>query len=182
MLKDLISKYSVIHIAGQDFRTKFSLNCLLCLEVEYVPIADLLKKDLDDWSIQDITQLAHAAMCDLPENREAVNDRNFRAVQPDLYTLGNLITMKDIPRLKKELLEAVYQAFSASSGQSDNSKDPHLRYTDEGHLKALYCNIMGNPEELFWSKNRKEIERDIDRYLEVKGQKERPIVVKQFDD
>ena len=88
MLKDIIRHYSVIHISGREYHIRYSLNALLCLEMTYKPLSELLKVPYMDWSIEDVLQLAHAAMCSLPENRKAVTFRDFDYVEPTLAELG----------------------------------------------------------------------------------------------
>lgn len=183
MLKDLVGRYSVLHFAGKEYRTKFSLNCMLCLEMMYKPLSEILKLEYTDWSEEDVLQLARAAMCDLKENKEAVDDREFRRVQPSLFELGMIIKPEDIPALRLELANCIFYSLpDPRQSSSDDENSPHRYYTDEGHLRALYVNVMGNSEDDFWNKNRRELEKEVDRYLEVKGLKERAVVVKTYDD
>ena len=37
MLKNIDKHYSIIHIAGREYRIRYSLNALLCLEILYKP-------------------------------------------------------------------------------------------------------------------------------------------------
>ena len=80
MLKDLIPQYSTIHIADREYHVRYSLNALLCLEMTYKPLSEILQTEWQEWSIEDVLQLSHAAMCGRPCNRKAVNARNFHAV------------------------------------------------------------------------------------------------------
>lgn len=63
MLKDLIKGYSTIHIAGREYRARYSLNALLCLEMTYKPLDEILATPYPRWTLDDVIQLAHAAMC-----------------------------------------------------------------------------------------------------------------------
>ena len=61
-LSELEPVMSVIHIRGKEYRTKFSLNCLLCLERMYKALPELLEVDYDKWSVEDVLQLTRAAL------------------------------------------------------------------------------------------------------------------------
>ena len=100
MLKDLIKKHSIIHIAGREYRVRYSLNALLCLEMLYKPLDDILKTPFPQWSVEDVVQLAHAAMCCLPKNFKSVNRRDFENIRPTVAELGELISIEDLPVLR----------------------------------------------------------------------------------
>lgn len=184
MLKELIRDYSVIHIAGEEYRVCFSLNALLCLEMMYKPLGEILAVSFLEWSTEDVLQLTRAALCDLPENSRAVNDRNFEAVRPFLYELGQRIRPEDIPALSMELIEAI----SASMPEPDNNKEQTEGKGDEGDLRALCVDVIGIPENEFWRSNQKELGYRIDKYRKVKGfasdedEEDPEIIVKMYDD
>lgn len=178
MLKDLIRQYSIIHIAGREYQIRYSLNALLCLEMTYKPIAEILQSSFIAWSMEDVIQLTHAAMCSLPKNFKAVNRRDFESVRPTVAELGELIAPADLPLLKVELLTAVIEAFPEANKEC--APETVNRAINEGHQRALYVDIMGRPEGEYWSSTNKEISRRIDYYLEAKGEKEAPVIVKRY--
>ena len=63
MLKDIDRNKSVIHINGREYFVRYSLNALLCLEVMYKPLSEILQTSFAQWTIEDVLQLARAAMC-----------------------------------------------------------------------------------------------------------------------
>lgn len=180
MLSSLIRKSSVVHIGGREFKIRFSLNALLYLEVEYKSIEKILQTEYDKWQIEDCLQLLRAGFCDLPENRECVSNRDFTAVKPLLSELGAAVGICDLPRIRLELMMAISDSFSKSRAAAGNDEE-HNYYTGYGHLRAFYCDIIKRPEEEFWSSTRAEIDDRIDKYLEVKGHKEKPVIVKRYD-
>lgn len=180
MISRLMKKASIVHIAGKEFKIRFSLNALLYLEVEYKTMKDILAVEYSKWSISDCLQLLRAGFCDLPENREAVSDRDFSAVRPSLAELGAAIDINDLITLRQELMLAVSDAFSPAKPSITNDNE-HRYYTGYGHLRAFYVDILGRPEEEFWSSTKKEIDERIDWYLETKGEKEKPVIVQRYD-
>lgn len=180
MLLNLVRKCSVIHIAGKEFKIRYTLNALLYLEMQYKPIGEILRIEAEKWSITDCIELIRAGLCSLPENWRAVNDREWDRVLPTAVELGEVIAPADLPLLRYELLEAIADSFK--NGGGGESGEEHQYYTGYGHLRAFYCDILGRTDYEFWDSTQKEIENRIDWYLEVKGQKEKPIIVKKYDD
>lgn len=178
MLKDLIKTYSTIHIAGREYHVRYSLNALLCLEMTYKPLSDILQTEWQEWSIEDVLQLCHASMCDMPWNRKAVNARNFHAVKPTLAELGELIGMKELPSLRLEIISAIINSMPESSPD----EKPSEKSANEGHQRAVYVDIMGRPEGEYWSSTNREITDRINYYLEAKGLKDTPTQVQTFDE
>lgn len=178
MLKDLIKTYSTIHFAGREYHVRYSLNALLCLEMTYKPLSDILQTEWQEWSIEDVLQLCHAAMCDMPWNKKAVNARNFQAVKPTLSELGELITMKELPSLRLEIISAIINSMPESSPD----EKPSEKSANEGHQRAVYVDIMGRPEGEYWSSTNREITDRINYYLEAKGLKDTPTQVQTFDE
>ena len=179
MLKDLIQNHSIIHIAGREYRVRYSLNALLCLEMTYKPLSELLKVPYMDWSIEDVLQLVHAAMCSLPENRKAVSYRDFDYVEPTLSELGEVISMEDLPLLRLELADAILSSLPSSAEDRDREDYP-ARAMNEGHQRAMYVDVIGRPESEYWESTNKEIAQRIDCYLEVRGEKEPPVLVRRY--
>lgn len=157
---------------------RYSLNCLLCLELTYKPLSEILQTEWQEWSIEDVLQLCHAAMCDMPWNRKAVNARNFHAVKPTLAGLGELITMKELPSLRLEIISAIINSMPESSPD----EKPSEKSANEGHQRAVYVDIMGRPEQEYWNSTNKEITSRINFYLEAKGLKDTPTQVQAFDE
>ena len=178
MLRDIIPNYSIIHIAGREYHIRYSLNALLCLEMIYKPLPELLKVPFADWSIEDVLQLAHAAMCSLPENRKAVTFRDFDYVEPTLAELGELVSMEDLPLLRLELADAILSSLPAPSDAGEENAP--TRAMHEGHQRAMYVDVIGRPEAEYWESTNKEIAQRIDCYFEVKGEKEPPVLVSRY--
>lgn len=179
MLKKLTHREyeNIIHIAGREYRTRYSLNCLLCLEMTYKPLSEILTVPFSQWSAEDIIQLAHAAMCDLPKNRKAVNRRQFNFVRPDLEQLGKMIRPEDLPKLTLELIDAVTDSLPDSSRESGPE-----RVTNEEDLYALAVDVVKIPERDFWESNYKELSNRLDHYAVAKGYKEAPLMIQQFEE
>lgn len=53
---------------------------------------------------------------------------------------------------------------------------------DFSHVRFLFCDIMGKPEELFWELTLREIMERWDRYAVFMGYKKAPLEVRRFDD
>lgn len=183
MLRDLIRRYSLIHIAGAEYRVYFSLNAQLCLELTYKPIRELFSVPFDQWAKEDILQLTRAALCDLPENAVAVSNRDFDAVKPDLYELGQLIRQEDLPLLSLELVDAVLASLPPPD---PDERDSSTAESDEGDLFAYCVDVIGMPKSEFWQSNQRELNYRIDKYQHIKGydadDDAEKIVVKQYDD
>ena len=178
MLKDLIKTYSTIHIAGREYHVRYSLNALLCLEMTYKPLSEILRTEWQEWSIEDVLQLCHASMCDRSCNKKSVNARNFHAVKPTLAELGELIGMKELPSLRLEIISAIINSMPESSPD----EKPSEKSANEGHQRAVYVDIMGRPEGEYWSSTNREITDRINYYLEAKGLKDTPTQVQTFDE
>ena len=178
MLKDLIKNYSVIHIGGREYRVRYSLNALLCLEMTYKPLSDVLKTDWKSWSIDDVIQLCRAGMCDRKCNRRAVNARRFELIKPELSELGSLIQVSDLPLLRLELVTAVLDSLPQTHG---DGKKPEENPLAERQMRAFYCDIMHRPEKEFFESTYREIDGRTEDYLVAKGLKKPPAVI-QLDD
>ena len=85
-------------------------------------------------------------------------------------TVGKEVTTKE------ELIAAILDAMPKPSG---NEKNPTKAF-HEGHQRALFCDIMGRSEREYWSSTNREIADKIDCYLEVKGEKEAPTLVRRY--
>lgn len=179
MLTELLHSESIIHIAGREYRVRYSLNALLCLEMTYKPLNDILAVDFKNWDMDTVLHLAHAAMCDLPKNRKAVSRRNFEHVRPDLHDLGAMIRVNDLPALRKEIADAILNSFPDVSGNTNTEKSHEA--SDEGHLRALAVDVVGITEEEFWSNSYRDNYQRIDKYLEVKGMKDMPVEIQMTD-
>ena len=182
MLKNIDKhyNYSIIHIAGREYRIRYSLNALLCLEILYKPLDEILKTDFRSGGIDDVIQLVHAAMCSVSKNFKAVNRRDFEYVRPTVAELGELINTSDLPLLRREIIDAVLDSIPES--QENDDKEKPVKAFNEGHQRALYVDVMGRPEREYWSSTNKEIADRIDYYMEVRGMKETPELVQEFDD
>ena len=178
MLKDLIKNYSVIHIGGREYRVRYSLNALLCLEMIYKPLSEILKTDWKVWSIDDVIHLCHAGMCDRKCNKRAVNARRFELIKPDLSELGSLIQVSDLPLLRLELVTAVLDSLPQTRG---NGKKPEENPLAERQLRAFYCDIMHRPENELFDSTYREINDRTEDYLVAKGLKKPPAVI-QLDE
>lgn len=179
MLKNIDRQYRKIHIAGREYRVRYSLNALLCLEMMYKPLDEILKSDFREWDIETVLQLCRAGMCSLEENRKTVEARDFGFVKPTLAELGELIRVEDLPLLRLELVSAVIQSMPEPAADSGEKSTKAMH---EGHQRAMFVDVMGRPESEFWNSTNKEIFDRIDCYLEVKGDKEAAEAVQEFDD
>ena len=179
MLKDLLPSESVIHIAGREYRVRYSLNALLCLEMEFKPLEEILKTDWYEWDNDTVIHLLHGAMCDMPWNRKAVIHRSFSRVKPDIFELGGMIKAADLPALRLEIADALLLSLPDNT-EGDNSENSS-QSADEGHLRAIAVDIMGMSEKEFWSSTHRQLHDRIDKYFESKGLKDMPVAVQQFD-
>lgn len=177
MLKDLIKNYNILHIGDREYRIRFSLNCLLCLEVTYKPLSEIIQTDWQNWSIEDVLQLCHASMCDRSCNKKAVNARNFQAVKPTLAELGQLIDISQLSRLKFELITAISDSMPKVQTTQKQPENPLA----ELQLRAFYCDIMGRSEKELFESTYKEINDRTENYLVAKGLKKPPQII-QLDD
>ena len=178
MLRDLVKQYNILHIGNREYRVRFSLNALLCLEMIYKPLSEILKISWQSWSIEDVLQLCHAGMCDRSCNKKAVNTRNFQAVKPTLAELGALIDVSQLEMLKLELITAISDSMPKSNGNDKQEENPLA----ELQLRAFYCDIMGRSESELFSSTYKEINDRTENYLIAKGLKKPPAIVQMLDD
>lgn len=178
MLRDLVKQYNILHIGNREYHVRYSLNALLCLELTYKPLSEILKTNWHDWSIEDILQLCHAGMCDRSCNKKAVNARIFTAVKPTLAELGGLIDISQLEMLKLELITAISDSMPKSNGNEKQEENPLA----ELQLRAFYCDIMGRSENELFSSTYKEINDRTENYLIAKGLKKPPAIVQMLDD
>ncbi len=177
-LNDLVKSFSVIHIAGREYRVRYSLNALLCLEMTYKPLNEIVEKSVEGWSIEDVLQLTRAALCDLPKNRKAVINRDWQNIKPTIDELGQVIDVKDLLILKRELAEAIIKSLPQSIVGTKNDDDNDIDYMK---LRAIYCDEIKRPDREFWTSNMREIKERTDAYLEVKGLKDPVEKVKMYE-
>lgn len=175
-MTDLIKKTSIIHIEGKEYQVRYSLNALLCLEMCYKPIEEILKTPVQSWSIEDILQLTRAALCDLPGNRKAIVNRDWQSIKPDIFELGQKIDVKDLRVLRFEIADAIIKSLPTPVVGAEGSGEP----VDYLKLRTVYCQILGNSEKKFWTSNLSEIHREVNAYMEVKGYKE-PVQKVRFE-
>lgn len=160
---------------------RYSLNALLCLEVMYKPLTEILQTHFMEWTAEDVLQLVRAALCSCDENKEAVNRRDFAAVCPTLSELGERIRPTDLPLLRVELMSAVLDSMPSADTNAEAAETPAKAF-HEGHQRALFCDVMGRSDQEYWNSTNREITQRIDCYLEVKGEKEAAERVQAFDD
>ena len=156
---------------------RFSLNCLLCLELTYKPLSEIIQTDWQSWNIEDVLRLCHAAMCDMPWNRKAVNARDFERVKPTLAEIGQSIDISQLSRLKLELVTAISDSMPKVQSTQKQPENPLA----ELQLRAFYCDIMGRSEKELFESNYKEINDRTENYLVAKGLKKPPQII-QLDD
>ncbi len=156
---------------------RFSLNCLLCLELTYKPLSEIIQTDWQSWNIEDVLRLCHAAMCDMPWNRKAVNARDFERVKPTLAEIGQSIDISQLSRLKLELVTAISDSMPKVQSTQKQPENPLA----ELQLRAFYCDIMGRSEKELFESTYKEINDRTENYLIAKGLKKLPQVI-QLDD
>lgn len=169
---------STINIGGREYRVRFSLNALLCLERQYRPLSEILRADADKWDWETVIQLAYAAMADMPWNRKAVSRRSFDRLRPSAEDINRELEPQDLNRLRYELAAAVNNSLPPiNEGSSDDGTA-----TDEGHYYVLARYIVGMSEAEYWQSNYRRIDYITTRYLEAKGYKSPAIKVQQYDD
>ena len=117
-------------------------------------------------------------MCDMPWNKKAVNERNFKRVKPTLAELGQLIDVSRLSRLKEELITAIADSMPESDRNDKQPENPLA----ELQLRAFYCDIMGRPERELFNSTYKEINNRTESYLVAKGLKKPPQIVQMLDD
>lgn len=178
-LKDIDRQYSLVHVAGREYRVRYSLNALLCLELTYKPLAEILQTHFAEWTAEDVLQLTRAALCSCPWNRKAVSRRDFDAVCPTLSELGERIQPSDLPLLRIELIAAVVDSMPKPQGNDEQNQTPAKAF-HEGHQRALFCDVMGHAEREYWDSTNREISQRIDCYLEAKGEKDAPTLVQRY--
>lgn len=163
---------------------RYSLNALLCLEMEYKPLKDIISQPFTNWTPEDIIQLARAAMCSLPENAGAVSRRDFDAVQPGIFEIGEQVLPEDLPLLSMELIDAVIISLPEPDKNAPQSTDQE---EDDGALRAMCVDVIGMPEVEFWDSSKRDLALRIDKWRQVKGldidpEKEPEPEIKMFDD
>ncbi len=178
-LTNIDRQHSLIHIAGREYRVRYSLNALLCLEVTYKPLTEILQTHFMDWTAEDVLQLVRAALCSCPWNRKAVSRRDFDAVSPTLSELGERIRPTDLPLLRVELMGAILDSMPSADANAEAAETPAKAF-HEGHQRALFVDVMGRSEQEYWDSTNREISQRIDCYLEVKGDKQAPELVKRY--
>ncbi len=171
--------YSVLHIAGREYRVRYSLNALLCLEKMYKPLSEILKEDSKFWGIETILQLTRAALCSCPWNRKAVDRRDFEHVFPTLSELGEIVTAADLPLMRIELIAAIVDAMPNANENAETPSENASAF-HEGHQRAMFVDVMGRSEREYWDSTNREITQKIDCYLEVTGEKPAPVRVQRY--
>ena len=177
--KDIDRQFSIIHIAGREYRVRFSLNALRCLE-DYKPLGTILETKYNEWSIDDVLHLVHAGMCSRRANAKAVNRRDFEHVRPTVQELGEIVDVQDLPLLRMEIMEAILKSLPDPTPEADKSKP--VKAMHEGHERAVYVDVMRRPEREYWNSTKREIAERMDCYFEVNGMKESADLVQEFDD
>lgn len=177
--KDIDRQFSIIHIAGREYRIRYSLNALRCLE-DYKPLGTILETKYNEWSIDDVLHLVHAGMCSRRANAKAVNRRDFDHVRPTVQELGEIVDVQDLPLLRMEIMEAILKSLPDPTPEADKSKP--VKAMHEGHERAVYVDVMRRPEREYWNSTKREIAERMDCYFEVNGMKESADLVQEFDD
>lgn len=187
MLTDLLKTFTLVFLGGEEYKLRYSINSELCLEMTYKPLRDILSTPFPQWTDEDILQLLRAGFCDLPENRGAVNHRQWDGVQPDLQTLGTLLRPEDRTAVVLSILEAVAASFPEKKDDAPSSDSDDQ---DEGDLYA-YCRYkLGMSDEEFFGYSEKELAYRIERYSRITAgysgadaeKAEEKIIVKEIDD
>ena len=177
-LKNLDKSYSVIHIAGREYRVRYSLNALLCLECTYKPIEEILKTPAEKWDIECILQLVRAGLCDLPRNKKAIIRRDWDNIRPTIDELGRSIAIQDFMVLRNEIIDALTNSFPEPV-IGEKSGNSEINYAN---MRSMYCDIMHMSDSDFWTSNLKEIQERTDSYMEVKGLKEPVQTMQMYED
>ncbi len=178
-ISELEKKFTTIHIGGREYRARYSLNSLLCLENCYKPLERIIETPATSWGIEDVLQLTRAALCDLPQNKAAVIARDWKNIQPSIAELGEQIDIKDLRVLRFELINAITNSLPQPVQGSEISSDTEIDYQV---MRSIYCDIMRRSEKEFWTSTLNEIKQRTDTYLELKGLKERAEQLQMYDD
>lgn len=178
-ISDLEKRYSIIHIGGREYRARYSLNSLLCLENCYKSLERIIETPATSWGIEDILQLTRAALCDLPQNKSAVVARDWKNIQPSIAELGEQIDIKDLRVLRLELIDAITNSLPKPVQGNENSGSTEIDYIQ---LRGIYCDIMRRSEKEFWTSTLEEIKQRTDTYLELKGLKKPAEQLQMYDD
>lgn len=176
MIGNIEPKYNTIHIAGREYKARYSLNALLYLEDNGKPINELLGKS---WTIDDILHLVRASTVDRPINRKTTIRRKWDKIKPSIKTLEAEIQPQDILSTKIEIMNAVGNSLpkpiigqkSDGNGEIDGLK-----------LRAVYVDLLRRPTAEFWTSTLREIIERIDAYYEAKGLKKPVEEVQMYED
>lgn len=179
MLRELLNENGKLTLDKEEFCVRFNLNAMLYLEVHGLPLDFIMSIPPEKWDIDTVQHLVRACMCSHPKNKNAVNRRRFDEIVPDLYSLGQIITVRDLPKLREELVKLITDAFPPPESIPKDKKTAEA--TDEGHMRAIYCDIMHRPDEEFWDNTIKTNLFRINHYLEAKGLKEKPVEIQYID-
>lgn len=183
MLKDLERTTYPLHIAGREYRIRYSLNSRLCLEQCHKPLDDMLLIRPQDWTIDDVLQLIRAGLVDLPINKKAVIGRAWANIKPSLADIGAALDDKSLLTVKIELIKALSGSYPEPVMGVDTSDfDEGRSELDYQKLRTWYVDILHRPNAEFWTSTTREIFDRIDSYLVVKGMKSTPVEVSEFDD
>ena len=177
--KDIDRQFGIVHVAGREYKVRYSLNAMRCLE-DYKPLGTILETKFSDWSIDDVLHLIQAGCCYRTCNKKAVNRRDFEHVRPTVHELGESITPADLPLLRMELMEAILK--SLPDPKPDAPSETPRKALHEGHERAMYVDVMHRPEAEYWDSTKREIVERMDCYLEVNGMKEPAELVQEFED
>lgn len=175
MLTPIIKRYSKIHIAGKEYRVRYSFNSLLCLEMSYKPLDEIIKYNALDWTVEDILQLTRAALVDLPQNRKATTRQKWDSIKPDVWRAD--IQVQDLRLLKAELLNAI----SDSLPQQVIGQKASGNGIDGLKMRAIYVDVLHRPEREFWTATLREVSERIESYFDVKGYGDNVIHAEEFD-
>lgn len=179
MLKALLPATGTIHTVSGEYQVRYSLNSFLYLEMICgVTIDELLGKGVENWSVDEMLHLLRAGLCHLPENDKAVSDRAFEFIVPTIAELGEAVALTDLPLLRYELATAVLEGFPKRGGTDNAPSDPHR----EQHLRSMYVDVIGRPEEEFWRSTYGEIIDRSESWAETKGLKEPVPQMQMYDD
>ena len=179
MLKDMLNHKDKLSIGGKEYKVCFSLNSMLFLELCGLSFSFILSIPYEKWDIDTVLLLVKACLCSLPQNADAVERRDFDAVSPTLFELGQTVRADELPELRKQLFHIIENAFPPPDEQQTERKTAEA--TDEGHMRAIYCDVMHRPDAEFWSNTYRTNLYRINHYLEAKGMKEKPVEIQKYD-
>lgn len=120
-LKELEPLKVNISLGGKEMYLRYNLNARRYLE-EYVDYDNLMNKETEDWTTEEIIHLLRAGLIDYyyEENEKALDNRDFSALKPSMSFIGRYLTEESLIALTSQILDAIIKSMPVSSGDTEN--------------------------------------------------------------